>query len=77
MAFTGFSLASLELMTALTLLLKQLVSWQQFKQWLPLPPSFLLLLITCIVLAARVIRTCLLIVVVGLHWLTWKSSSSY
>jgi hypothetical protein len=32
MAFTGFSLASLELMTALTLLLKQFVSWPQFKQ---------------------------------------------
>jgi hypothetical protein len=39
MAFTGFSLASLELMTAMTLLLKQFVSWPQFKQWLPLPPS--------------------------------------
>ena len=37
MAFTGFSLASRELMMALTLLLKQLVSWPQFKQWFSLP----------------------------------------
>jgi hypothetical protein len=60
---------------ALTLLLKQLVSWSHFKQWLSPTPTIPAPLITCIVLAARVIRTCLLFMKVGLDWLTLKSSS--